>query len=439
MRIEDNNFYNREDFNKDIPQLLVQLENQTVQDLYKKHIIIFPNSLSDSEDLNKKSRLFAEYGSKIKVGNLIGFLGYNTERLEIHSRFANEKQAKDYFLIYLIQKAISINLTNLDIDSFWQQPVWYLVQYLFPYYLNEALKKGIFKQYNTFKYNDLNIRGTIDFSRLIKDDIPFINKIAYTSRELTDDNPLIELVRHTIEYLRNSNDRKIIMNADKLTHNNIRSIIKLTPNYNFKKRKQIINYNLRHPFHQIYFKEYRNLQLICLLILRHRGIKLNLGNSSITGFLFDVSWLWENYLTSVLGDMFIHLDNRKQSDFISVYQDLYDQNEYQKCCPDFLNENQHIVLDAKYKIYDDQKLRLDDLRQLISYGYLFTAKNIGVIYPSKYETNLNVIGALKGYSAQVVKISLKIPQNYKDYTDFVTQMKTEEQKVHAYLKSIIRE
>ena len=39
MRIEDNNFYNREDFNKDFPQLLVQLENQTVQDLYKKHII----------------------------------------------------------------------------------------------------------------------------------------------------------------------------------------------------------------------------------------------------------------------------------------------------------------------------------------------------------------------------------------------------------------
>lgn len=442
-RIEDNKCYERKIFTKNYPHLLTKLENQTVHDLYKSNIIIFPNSLHNSKDLDysnddlDKVKLFKKYKQKIKIGNLIGFLGCNNEKLEIHSRFTNEEQNRDYFLIYVLQKLKVINLTTLDINSLLRQPVWKLVQYFFPYYLDEALKKGLIKQYRTVKHNDLNIRGPIDISRLLKYDIPFIDKIAYTNRELTEDNPLIELIRHTIEYLRNSVDgRKIIMNSGKSTNKQIHKIISITPDYNFRKRKQIINYNLQHPFHQTYFKEYRNLQLLCLLILQHQGMELNNGHSSTTGFLFDVSWLWENYVASILDDIFIHLDNRKNSDSVPIYQSLYDLNEGKNFYPDFVNSEKNIILDAKYKPYDNKRLQLNDLRQLISYGYIFKAKKIGAIYPSTKKTKLKIIGILKGYNAQVFKVGVKIPQTYNDYADFVSQIQSEEHKLRTYLNNI---
>ncbi len=297
MRIIDNHEYNESDFRKAYPRLLEKLKNKTVEELYQEKLIVFPVFLKDNLSLNKQDVLFKCKNGKVKIGNLIGFLEYGDEKLEIHSRFTNSGQSLDYFFVYLMQKVMSVNLTVFNIDSKSTLSAMTLIKMLFPYYLDRAIKKGLFKQYRTFKHNDLNVRGPINFNRFLKEDLPFTGKIAYSNRNLTTDNPLIELVRHAIEYLLNSNSgKKIILNAGKRSRQNVDYIVRNTPNYNFKKRSQIIKYNVQHPLHQMYFKEYRKLQLLSLLILQGKGIELNVGYAPVMGFLFDSSWLLENYL-----------------------------------------------------------------------------------------------------------------------------------------------
>lgn len=76
------------------------------------------------------------------------------------------------------------------------------VLFLFPYYLKKAMRKGLFKKYIRRRYNDGNVKGTIDISRHIKQNTPFVGNIAYIQREFSFDNSLMELVRHTIEFIK---------------------------------------------------------------------------------------------------------------------------------------------------------------------------------------------------------------------------------------------
>lgn len=52
------------------------------------------------------------------------------------------------------------------------------------------------------RYNDGNVKGTIDVARHITKNTPFIGNIAYSQREFSYDNDLMELIRHTIEYIK---------------------------------------------------------------------------------------------------------------------------------------------------------------------------------------------------------------------------------------------
>ena len=43
----------------------------------------------------------------------------------------------------------------------------------------------------------------IDVGNHLKKNLPFTGNIAYTTREFTYDNPMMQLIRHTIEYIKN--------------------------------------------------------------------------------------------------------------------------------------------------------------------------------------------------------------------------------------------
>lgn len=64
------------------------------------------------------------------------------------------------------------------------------------------MRKGLFKKYIRRRYNDGNVKGTIDISHHIKQNTPIVGNIAYIQREFSFDNSLMELVRHTIEFIK---------------------------------------------------------------------------------------------------------------------------------------------------------------------------------------------------------------------------------------------
>ena len=64
------------------------------------------------------------------------------------------------------------------------------------------MRKGLFKKYVRNRYNDGNVKGTIDIARHIEKNTPFTGSVAYSQREFSYDNNLMELVRHTIEFIK---------------------------------------------------------------------------------------------------------------------------------------------------------------------------------------------------------------------------------------------
>ena len=416
MRITDNQYrIGKEDFVAEYPNLSQALLDRTLDNLsIEDNIFIFPNDLTHTPDLDKDQKIFETVNQKIKTGNVIGFLGYGRERLTISSRFSDD--SNDHFLHYLLQKVLNINLTSLDIGLSPEDKLYQLLIYLFPKYLQAALRKGLYKEYQRFFHNDSHVKGVLDVGNHLKKNLPFMGNIAYTTREFTYDNPLMQLIRHTIEYIKNQKSFGVLLDSNR---ENMTEITRVTPAYKLADRDKIIRINKIKPIRHAYFREYRKLQELCLMILSREKHGLGLQEQKIHGVLFDVAWLWEEYVQTLLPEGFIHPRNKEKTDGISVFS-----SHGRKIYPDFYHKDLKIVLDAKYKKleFTEKGINREDLYQLISYTYILEAKTAGLIFPSVEKVVDNDIGKLSGYGALLKKWSILIPQEAESYDHFVQQI-----------------
>ena len=413
MQLTDNQqALNKEEFITEYPKISQVLLDRTLDNLSQEDsIFIFPNDLKNSPDLDKDQKILETVNQKIKTGNVIGFLGCGQERLTISSRFSNESD--DYFLHYLLQKVLNINLTSLDVGLSREERLYQLLIYLFPKYLEAAMRKGLYKEYQRFSHNDSHIKGVIDVVNHLKKNLPFTGNIAYTTREFTYDNPMMQLIRHTIEYIRNQKalGRGIIYT----NRENITEIIRVTPSYKQADRAKIIRLNQTKPLRHAYFREYRKLQELCLMILNREEHGLGSQEQKIHGILFDVAWLWEEYVHTLLPKDFIHPRNKEKKGGISVFS-----GGKRNVFPDFYHKELKIVLDAKYKKLEltEKGINRDDLFQLISYAYILQTEKAGLIFPSIDQTVSSKIGKVEGYGVLLKKWSIQIPQKTSSYREF---------------------
>ena len=424
MRITDNQHkIVKEEFVEEYPKLSNLLLDRTLESLFQdERIFIFPNDLKNSPDLEKDQKIFETVNKEVKTGNVIGFLGCGQERLTISSRFSDE--SNDHFLHYLLHKVLHINLTSLDVALSREERLYQLLMYLFPKYLQAAIKKGFYKEYHRFSYNDSNVKGVIDVRNHLKKNLPFTGNIAYTTREFTYDNPLMQLVRHTIEYIKNQKSiGQGVLDNLFASRENVAEIVRVTPSYKLADRVKIIRGNQSKPIRHAYFHEYRKLQELCLMILNQEKHGLGYQDQKIHGILFDVAWLWEEYVHTLLPKDFIHPRNKDKTDGISVFS-----SRERKVFPDFYQEELKIVLDAKYKKLEltEKGINREDLFQLISYSYILKAEKAGLVFPSEDKVVDNEIGKLAGYGALLKKLSIHIPQNASSYNEFCEMMESSE-------------
>ena len=94
------------------------------------------------------------------------------------------------------------NVVDLESDANQDNWLFNFLLFLFPYYLKTAMRKGLFKKYIRYRYNNGNVKGTIDVARHIEKNTPFVGNVAYSQHEFSYDNCLMELVRHTIEFIK---------------------------------------------------------------------------------------------------------------------------------------------------------------------------------------------------------------------------------------------
>ena len=427
MRITDNQYrIAKEDFVAEYPKLSQALLDKTLDNLSREdNIFIFPNDLKNSSDLERDQKIFETFNQEIKTGNVIGFLGCGQERLTIASRFSDE--SNDHFLHYLLQKVLNINLTSLDVGLSPEDKLYQLLVCLFPKYLQAALRKGLYKEYQRFFHNDSHVKGVLDVGNHLKKNLPFMGNIAYTTREFTYDNPLMQLIRHTIEYIKTQKSFGVLLDSNR---ENMTEITRATPAYKLADRDKIIRMNKIKPIRHAYFREYRKLQELCLMILSREKHGLGPQAQRVHGILFDVAWLWEEYVYTLLPKCFVHPRNKDKTDGISVFS-----NRERKIFPDFYHKELKIVLDAKYKKleFTEKGINREDLFQLISYSYILKSEKAGLIFPSMEQSVNSEIGKLAGYGAQLKKWSIQIPQNASSYSAFCKMMENSAENFKAII------
>lgn len=420
----------QQDFDLEITKFdLKDIANEKISDKVddNPNLLIFPRDLHHHGDEIGESHIISMRDDMISTGNIMGFVGVNDTLIDIKSRFAKE-DGDDYFLHYMLQKVFSINLFDIKHTTNKEQIFDFLL-YLFPHFLKKALAQGLFKKYRRFEHNDANIRGPINISRHIRENIPFRGTVAYTTREHSYDNEITQLVRHTIEYIRTTKFGSGILNNDTETKDCVSQIVMATQTYNARERQKVINRNLR-PVRHPYFSEYTPLQKICLQILRHESLKYGHEKDKIYGILFDGAWLWEEYLNTILKKLsFTHPRNRVDNTgkkFFSIPARVLVQ-------PDFFIENK-IVLDAKYKGHTSlfENNQREDRFQLLAYMHIFKAPIGALIVPIPIVESGDITG---GGKMQLIGMSVK--HNCSSYFDYNIQMNQSETALKTTIGNLI--
>lgn len=353
----------------------------------------------------------------------MGFIGYRDTQVSIRSRFAQD-DFHDYFIHYMLQRVFAINLFDLKTGTD-NESIFDFLIYLFPSFLKKAMRNGIYKEYQTREHNDANVRGRIDVSRHIHHNIPFIGNVAYTTREYATDNHLTQLIRHTIEHISLHHFGGSILNNDEDTKVAVNKIRQVTMTYNRGARHKIVNQNLR-PVRHPYFSEYRNLQHLCLQILRQEGIKYGYDGSPVYGILFDGAWLWEEYLNTVLRYAGFHHPRNKTGE--GGKRIFTDSVGYEKVMADFYKPN--MVLDAKYKGYSNWKdITREDRLQLLAYMHLYNADRSGFIVPLCIPPEMKTTRSLNGRGGTMSIIGMNVATICKDFKEFCTYMVKEEKQL----------
>lgn len=426
LSIKDNTTIRKELFS-DIPLITKKIADKTFKQLERDGIFVFPALIQDAEDLTAEQMVLQSVNDAYCSGNVMGFLGCGNQRLVIESRFSTCDH--DYFFQYLLNRVLEFpNIVNLETDADQEQKLFHLLLFLFPYYLRTAMRKGVFKTYIRHQYNDSHVKGTIDVARHIKSNIPFTGHVAYNQREYSYDNALMELVRHTIEFIRKKPYGRSLLAKVK---DEVQMVVDATPQYQPYDKGRLISENKQNTVGHAYYHEYRALQHLCLLILQHQKHQIGSGSRQVYGILFDGAWLWEEYVNTLIGEWFHHPRNKRGEGA----QRLFAGNNG-LIYPDFIGKSgeQTRIADAKYKPADNIGNR--DYLQLLAYMFRFGAKKGFYLYPEASQGEDKILRMNQGSTYEgnvgprddvtVVKHGLSIPACAEDYPNFVKQMKISE-------------
>lgn len=394
------------------------------------------------------NELFVQINDTIRTSNLVGVVNTppdsekNQLRVEINSRF--DRPGSHYFLIYLLSNVYGFQLYDESIHSADNTALDVIVCVLFLEKLREAYRKGLFKVYKRFRYNDFDFKGSFDVSRHIKMNVPFTGKTAYVTREYTYDNELLCMIRQTIDYVKNKYhgmwNTYINQNVELGEIENV--LEEATPSYQRSvayQRSLLCQRSVTHPM----FSEYEEVRQLCLRILEEQGTDI-FENSIEEAYalLIDMSWLWEEFVAQrLLGEEnYSHILASKGRSGMGIYYASQKGPWY----PDFLEKSRdenarRNIIDAKYKKWDFER---DDMHQLLSYLYLTGGHLCGAVFPIKNgeekqefsRIQLNPYYEFYDKDVYCYKFPFVIPA-YDEETDYSVFCKQMEENIEAWKKA----
>ncbi|WP_429967289.1 5-methylcytosine restriction system specificity protein McrC [Enterococcus sp. AZ173] len=405
--------------------IIKKLINHDLKSLDRQKFIIFPQHINESNDLKEDNMIFQLRNGKIWTCNVVGIFSGSKDELRINSRFSNRTINEDYFLRYMLQKVLNYNVIEDSISSSEKMSYYNMLIFLFPYYLEEAMRKGVYKEYVKRQYNNTNISGTIDVARHVRSNIPFIGNVAYRTREFSYDNKLTQLVRHTIEKIQN--EYQYILNNNDSIKKYVSLIKQTTTTYSKLKRFEVLQSNIMHPIRHSYYAEYAALQRLCIQILSEEKSGFDSDHQQIHGIIIDISWLWEEYIGKVTG--WKHYGRNKELATISLFQNSRRSPRY----PDFSVGN--LPIDTKYKKNLDTR---NDYNQMTTYIHIMNKEKKGKIRGGFIQPTSDVnpekhgykkLGILCGFGGEMFTYKFFIPQEASSYSEFLNRIRIVEEEL----------
>jgi len=429
IKIKDNTLTDK-DKCQSVGLLTEKVADKTLLQLEKEGVFVFPDTVKDAEDITKEQMILQSVNDCYRTSNIMGFLGYGKERLIIESRFSTGNH--DYFFQYLLERVLEFpNILELNTDINQDNRLLNLLLFLFPRYLKAAMRKGTYKTYIHNQYNDSNIKGTIDIACHLRNNTPFVGKIAYNQREFSYDNYLMQLVRHTIEFINTKPYGNKLLNRVK---DEISTVVKATSGYEYYNRRKVVIANKKSPIRHAYYFEYRELQRLCIMILQHEKHQINSGIREVHGIIFDGAWLWEEYINSLMGELFYHPMNKGGKGAQQLFTGK--GGKIGLIYPDFISKDNanRMIADAKYKPIGN--IGNVDYLQVLAYMLRFEAKKGFYLYPESNDMDNLELQLNRGSTYEnnvvarddisLVKCGLRVPCHSDNYDHFKIQIMNNE-------------
>lgn len=376
----------------------------------------------------------------VRTSNLVGFLSCNGLTISIGSRFDPEN-GSSFFLPYLIARTQHIPPLEFD----WEQVSAYdLLPLLFPAALTRALGSGLFKQYQRVSTNGPCFKGSLAVAAHLKHNLTSGlvsgrasgRKVASVSSQLSSDNPMTQLIRHTIELIRSKPALTPLLAVNASVVSAVRRIELATPSFRPSALVSVVKAN-REPCS---CPAYRPLQQLCLKLLTAFDPSLSLSQEpdQVYGVLFDISYLWEEYLATVLEPQgFEH--PRNKAGLGALY---LDRNQSFLAYPDFYRLSSDstvaepradLVLDAKFKRYDSYAPARDDVVQMLTYLHVLQAPRALLLCPTQRADPLESHYDFCGWGGSVEVAFLPIAAQAESFAHFCAQMAQAEAELLATL------
>ncbi len=325
--------------------------------------------------------------------------------LQVGSRF---DCGKPYFLSTMLTQS-DLKFESRDVPSNEDDELFdFLLLFYFKERLQNACLKGFFRAYHRFEKNDDRLKGSIDISRHITENVGLRNgKIAYNYKEKSADNYLNHLVIATYYCLRRKHLEWTLKYIDaEIELHNLITYLENCIGFPKYSDLNLISKNINAISHP-YYTEYEDLRVVCLKILRYEGVSIFDGSSdSVCGILFYIPTLWEKYLAQYLRFFCesngLCVESQKRIDVFSVEMDKY----VQETIPDFVFSRKDerggiipfMVLDAKFKPHWGDKVfqkkslgsqdLLSDYDKCIRDMNTIDAHATGVIFPMLEKSNI---------------------------------------------------
>lgn len=262
------------------------------------------NLLDEKGREEPRPEVFGEENGIWQTRQYVGILEYGKEQITITSRF-DATNPQPFFLWYLIENFLGESLISQEsVGGACQKNLFdeFLIVRL-AIQLQKAFKRGGLRAYNSFERNDGKVRGIIDVSRHIRENLELDNgRMAYRIQAYSLDNPWNILflqacgaARKRFPNLTRRLDRRFPEFSAAL-----RILAQSAPGWEEAGQGQILRRTEQSISNPIY-RDWESVRLAARAVLRRMGTRPDkTGAPMVTGVLLDMDRLWERLLEDKL-------------------------------------------------------------------------------------------------------------------------------------------